>query len=136
MKGHQSGLSLLEVVFAAFIFSTLITLLSGIWVFHARAQRQTGLTLVAADLADLEMNRALARAYHDQANSETSYSQTWQLDGQEITHKFDSFVQVEQMETPEGVAMPMKHVRVTVFYEDPESDRGRKSIVLNSVVVE
>lgn len=124
---------MLEVVFAAFIFSSLVTMLSGIWVYHARAQRQTGLLLVASDLADMEMNRALALGYHNLTESSGDYEQIWETNGQTIVHKFQSHVQVQEL-LDGGVPINMKLVRVTLTYEAPDTKAPKKSLTIDSVV--
>lgn len=131
---RRRGLSLLEVVFAAFIFSSLVTMLSGIWVYHARAQRQTGLLLVASDLADLEMNRALALGYHDLTESSGDYEQVWETNGQLVTHRFQSQVEVQELLNDAGVPLNMKLVRVTLTYEAADTNAPKKSLVIDSVV--
>lgn len=133
MKRREGGLSLLELIFAAFIFAGLVTLLSGIWVLHARAQRQTGLLLVAGDLADLEMNRALGQGFHDVTPFTGSYSQTWEANGQTIEHVFATNVEVFDLLNSSS-PLPMKLVRVTVTYEDPQSNAGKKSFSVDSVL--
>lgn len=133
VKHQARGLSLLEIVFASFIFASLVTLLSGIWVLHARAQRQTGLMLVAGDLADLEMNRALATGYHDIQASTGSYSQTWETNGQVVTHEFTSQVSVFEIDETDS-ALQMRLVRVTVTYEEAGTQRGKHSLTLDSVL--
>lgn len=133
VKYRARGLSLLEIIFASFIFASLVTLLSGIWVLHARAQRQTGLMLVASDLADLEMNRALAAGYHDLKGSTGQYSQTWETNGQTIDHNFISEVEVFEIDEVDS-NLQMKLVRVTVAYEEAGSQKGKKSLTLDSVI--
>ncbi len=134
MNYRRRGLSLLEVVFAAFIFSSLVTMLSGMWVYHARAQRQTGLLLVASDLADMEMNRALALGFHDLSDSSEEYEQTWETNGQLIVHKFQSQIQVQQLQGNDGITNNLKLVRVTITYEEPDSTFEKKSLTVDSLV--
>ena len=128
----RRGVTLLEIVFASFIFAGLVTVLSGIWVMHARAQRQTGQYLVAADLADMEMSRALAQGYNDIVPSGNTYIQKWTVRGQVIEHVFTCKVDVILLETESAEDVPMKQIRVTVSYPEGESDK--KSYVIESVI--
>lgn len=117
-------MTLLEVIFASFIFSGMVTALSGIWVMHARAQMQSGLVLVAADLADLEMSRALAAGFHGATSSSATFTQTWEVRGQVIAHRFTSSVEVLELTDANNQPSPMKLVRVAVAYgDDPESQQ-------------
>lgn len=132
-KPYTAGLTLLEIIFASFIFSGLVTVLGSIWVMHARAQAQTGQLLVAGDLADLEMSQALAMGYHSVAPSTGSYTQVWEAYGQQVEHVFGSEVQVIQLENSSGTPIPMKLVRVTVTYPQGEH---QKSFSIDSVIAD
>ena len=126
------GVTLLEIVFASFIFSGLVTVLSGMWVMHARAQRQTGQYLVAADLADLEMSRALGQGYYDIVPSSATYTQEWTVRGQTVKHVYTSKVDVILLEKESSEDLAMKQIRVTVSY--PDGATAKKSFVIESVI--
>ena len=135
MRKSGLGLSLLEVVFASFLFAGLVTILSVIWVLHARAQQQTGLLLVAADLADLEMTRALSQGYHGVSDSTGSYTQTWEVRGQQINHVFATQVEVSALEE-NGVPVNMKLVRVTIRYGSATSPSEQKTHTLEGMLTD
>jgi type II secretory pathway pseudopilin PulG len=117
-RGPLLALTLLEVIIAAFIFSGLVTVLSSLWVMHARAQRQSGMMLVAADLADLQMSRALAQGYNSVVPSSDSFTQTWVVRGQTIDHVFSASVEVEPILDDDGNPMGMKLIVVNVTFGD------------------
>lgn len=134
-KRWGSGLSLLEVIFASFIFSGLVTVLSSMWIMHARSQRQTGLVLVAADLAELEMTRSLGMGYHGVTPSTGSYTQSWEVRGQMIDHVFTTQVEVTPLEDQGGDPVPSKLISVTVTCDD-ESDIPPQKLSLSGVITD
>lgn len=97
---------------------------------HAKAQRQTGQLIVAADLADQEMDLALAQGFNDIADSSASFSQTWQVKGQAITYHFQSQTTVAVIEE-NGNPRPLKLITITVSY--PEGSES-KNYVLRSMI--
>jgi Tfp pilus assembly protein PilV len=115
-SSKHTGLTVLEVVIAAFIFSGLITVLSSLWVMHARVQRQTGMMLVAADLADLQMSRAMSQGYHAVTPSSGTFEQTWTVRGDSVKHVFTSTVEVVELVDEDANPLNMKAVTVVVTY--------------------
>lgn len=103
------------------MFSTLVTVLGGVWVLHARAQNKSSHLLVAADLADQEMSRTLDQGFHDLTPSSAEYTQVWELDGRVIEQEFETQVEVFTMEVS-GQPAGLKLVRVTVKYGGSENE--------------
>lgn len=141
MRVAKRGFSLLEIIIAAFIFLTMVTTLTSMWSLHSQAQMRSANLLVAADLADLEMERTLALGYHNAVAANGSYSQTWEVRGQPITHTFDTQVDVDVRIDPNvpigGVYLPgFKVVEVTVLYDDFNPTGQKKSHVIRSYIVD
>lgn len=134
MKQGSLGFTLLEVVIASFLFSGIITVLGGVWVLHARAQAQSSHLLVAADLADLEMNRALAQGFHDVTSSSGQYVQTWEIRGQQIEQDFQSKVDVIDLLVPDE-PLRLKLVQVVVSFKDGAS-REPRTFSLESIITD
>lgn len=111
-----------------------MTVLGGVWVLHARAQAQSSHLLVAADLADLEMNRALAQGFHDVSSSSGSFVQTWEMRGQQIEQHFDSKVEVFELLVP-NEPLRLKLVQVVVSFKDSASKEDR-TFRLESIITD
>lgn len=125
----KRGVTLLEVIFAAFIFAGLVTALSAMWVIHAQSQKQTGMVLVAADLAELAMNRALAQGYHGVTPGSSDITQEWEIDGQPVSNRFTTNTEVFDLTNGTGPAnQGMKLIRVTVGYQDQNQHRRTYSV--------
>ena len=123
------GVTLLEVIFAAFIFAGLVTTLSAIWAIQARSQKQTGMALVAADLADLAMNRALAQGYYGVTAGSSDITQEWEVSGQPVENHFTTTTEVIDLLDDSGTPnQGMKLVRITVEYEDQNQHRRTYSV--------
>lgn len=106
-------MTLLEILLAGVLFAIITTTLSAVWVLHARAQQKTGQLLVAADLADNEMNRVLGLGYHAVTSSLGTFSQVWEVRGQRIRHDFE----VQTVVVPITL-IDVKFIRVVVRYSD------------------
>jgi hypothetical protein len=133
VKKRQTALTLLEVVIASFLFSGMVTVLGGVWVLHARAQQQSSHYLVAADLADQEMSRALALGFNGLAPSDGDFVQVWELEGRTIEQTFQSEVRVFLLEIPDQPTA-LKLVKVTVSYPDQKGEL--KKFTLESIVTD
>ena len=99
------GFTLLEVIIASLLFASLITVLTVTWTLHSRAQIKTMNRRVAADLAELEMERTLGLGYHDAVSATGSFEQIWEVRGQTVTHTYDTEIEVSLYVEPESSGM-------------------------------
>jgi hypothetical protein len=60
---RRSGLTLLEVVFAMFLFATLVPLFVGIWVKHHRAVEKSAGVIAATNICQLILEQAMEAGY-------------------------------------------------------------------------
>ncbi len=127
---------MLEVVLASLLFATLVTLLSSIWVVHARAQSKAAHLLVAADLADLEMERAIDAGFYGVTPSTGSYTQIWKVRGEEIPYRFNTEVKVTPLTKNADPSLAAKRVVVKVSYSDGIPNTPPRTFTVESVIVD
>ena len=60
---RRSGLTLLEVVFAMFLFATLVPLFVGIWIKHHRAVEKSAGVIAATNICQLILEQAMEAGY-------------------------------------------------------------------------
>lgn len=137
----KNGFSLLEIVIATFIFLLMVTTLSSMFAVHARAQMRSGNLLVAADLADLEMERTLALGYHDAHATTGTYTQTWEVRGVPVTHTYTTRVNITVIIDPTipvggGYLPGFKVVEVTVEYDDANGSDQKKTHTIKSYMAD
>ncbi len=94
----------------------VVSCLTSVWVMHARAQMKVGQMLVAADLADAEMDRVLAEDYFAVQSSEGSFEQVWEIRGETIVNRYDVEVRVIAFIFL-GHDFGVKFIRVDVHYD-------------------
>ena len=135
------GFSLLEIIIASVLFSMVLTGLAAVWAMHSKAQISSLSRSVAADLAELEMERTLALGYFNAVSVSGRFEQVWQVRGTSVTRAFDTQTEVSHFVDPDqtynGRSYPgLKQVTVTVSFDGTGSGSGAESFTLRSYLVD